>query len=82
MYGYIVPNILQKDLSSIKKYNSKSSITFNSEMVSNINDIDPPPPIRTNIPHTGNVNYVDPPSTLIPNSKINTRRIPPSPSQE
>ena len=24
MYGYIVPNILQKDLASIKKYNSKA----------------------------------------------------------
>ena len=82
MYGYIVPNILQKDLSSIKKYNSKSSITFNSEMVSNINSVEESPPNRTEIPYTGNVNYIDPPSTRVPSVGINTNRIPPNPSQE
>ena len=51
-------------------------------MVNDINDIDPPQQNRTNIPHTDNVNYVDPPSTRIPNNRINTNRIPPSPAQE
>ena len=82
MYGYIVPNILQKDLSSIKKYNSKASITFNSEVVSNINDVNAPQPNRTDIDYTDNVNYVDPPSTRVPSNRINTNRIPPSPAQE
>ena len=50
MYGYIVPNILQKDLSSIKKYNSKVRISFNPEIVSNIDDINAPQPDPTIIP--------------------------------
>ena len=82
MYGYIVPNILQKDLSSIKKYNSKSSITFNSEIVSDINDVNSPLPDKTDIDYTNNVNYVDPPSTREPKVRINTDRVPPSPAQE
>ena len=82
MYGYIVPNILQKDLSSIKKYNSKSSITFNSEIVSDINDVNSPLPDKTDIDYTNNVNYVDPPSTREPKVRINTDRVTPSPAQE
>lgn len=31
MYGYIVPDVIQKDLSSIKKYNDKSKIIFSME---------------------------------------------------
>ena len=31
MYGYIVPDIIQKDLSSVKKYNEKSKIIFSME---------------------------------------------------
>ena len=31
MYGYIVPDIVQKDLSSVKKYNEKSKIIFSME---------------------------------------------------
>jgi hypothetical protein len=31
MYGYIVPDVIQKDLSSIKKYNDKSKIIFQME---------------------------------------------------
>tara|TARA_B110000444_G_C18705890_1_gene531273 strand:+ start:15 stop:998 length:984 start_codon:yes stop_codon:yes gene_type:complete len=31
MYGYIVPDIIQKDLSSVKKYNDKSKIIFSME---------------------------------------------------
>lgn len=37
--GYIVPDVLQKDLNSIKKYSSATSVIFTSEAVSNINDI-------------------------------------------
>ena len=36
--GYIIPDTIQKDLASVKKYNSKSKVTINSEAVSNIND--------------------------------------------
>ena len=37
--GYIIPNVLQKDLDSIKKYNSRSKISITSEVVSDINDV-------------------------------------------
>ena len=35
MYGYIIPDVIQKDLSSIKKYNSKSKVIFSLETTSN-----------------------------------------------
>jgi hypothetical protein len=31
MYGYIVPEVIQKDLNSIKKINQKSKIIFQME---------------------------------------------------
>ena len=34
MYGYIVPDTVQKDLSSIKKYNEKSKVIFSMETTS------------------------------------------------
>jgi len=37
--GYIIPDVIQKDLNSAKKVNSKSKITITSEVVKNINDI-------------------------------------------
>ena len=40
--GYIIPNVLQKDLNSIKKYNSKAKINITSETVSNINNTTSP----------------------------------------
>ena len=33
IHGYIVPDVLQKDVKAIKKYNSKSKITFGLEVV-------------------------------------------------
>ena len=39
LYGYIVPNTIQKQLNSLKKYNSKTKIVFSTEVVNNINDI-------------------------------------------
>jgi hypothetical protein len=38
--GYLIPDNIQKDTSAIKKYSEKSSVTFSTEAVSNINDID------------------------------------------
>ena len=35
MYGYIVPDVIQKDLNSVKKYNEKSKIIFSMETTSN-----------------------------------------------
>ena len=35
MYGYIVPDAIQKDLSAVKKFNSKSKIIFSMETTSN-----------------------------------------------
>jgi len=37
--GYIIPDVIQKDLNSAKKVNSKSKFTITSEVVKNINDI-------------------------------------------
>jgi len=40
--GYIIPNVIQKDLSSIKKYNTKAKVTITSETVSNIDNVTSP----------------------------------------
>ena len=40
--GYIIPNVIQKDLNSIKKYNTKSKVTITSETVSNIDNVTSP----------------------------------------
>ena len=45
MYGYIVPDIIQKDLNSVKKYNSKSKLTFNMETDSSPNRFEANPTI-------------------------------------
>jgi hypothetical protein len=37
--GYIIPNVIQKDLNSIKKYNTKAKVTITSETVSNIDNV-------------------------------------------
>ena len=79
MYGYIVPNILQKDLASIKKYHSKVRLIFNPEVVSDINDAVPTPPNRTEIKHGDFTEFTDPPSLIVPNNRINTNRVPPTP---
>lgn len=39
MDGYLIPDNIQKDTASIKKYSDKSSVTFNTEVVRDINDI-------------------------------------------
>ena len=39
LYGYIIPDNVQKQISSIKKYNSKSQIIISSETTNNISDI-------------------------------------------
>ena len=40
--GYIIPNVIQKDLNSIKKYNTKAKVTITSETVSNIDNVTSP----------------------------------------
>ena len=40
--GYIIPNVIQKDLNSIKKYNTKAKVTITSETVSNIDNTNSP----------------------------------------
>jgi len=40
--GYIIPNVIQKDLNSIKKYNTKSKVVITSETVSNIDNTSSP----------------------------------------
>ena len=38
LQGYLVPNTIQKQLSSIKKYSSKNSIIFTTEVVNSLED--------------------------------------------
>ena len=45
MYGYIIPDAIQKDLASVKKYNEKSKITFSMEVTSNPEVYDPNPQV-------------------------------------
>ena len=40
--GYIIPDVIQKDLNSIKKYNTKAKINITSETVSNIDNVTSP----------------------------------------
>lgn len=47
MYGYIIPDTVQKDLNSIKKYNSKSKITFSMEVTSDPQVFEPNPQVTT-----------------------------------
>ena len=39
MFGYIIPDSIQKELTSIKKYNSKAQVVIGIETVNNINKI-------------------------------------------
>lgn len=36
LYGYIIPDIPQKDLNSIKKFSEKNKLTFNTEVTTNL----------------------------------------------
>tara|TARA_R110000803_G_scaffold74155_2_gene138195 strand:+ start:872 stop:1819 length:948 start_codon:yes stop_codon:yes gene_type:complete len=44
--GYIIPDTIQKDLNSIKKYNSKSKVVIKMETTSNSDVYNPPSTIR------------------------------------
>ena len=37
--GYIIPEVMQKDVTALKKVNSKAKVTITSETVTNINDV-------------------------------------------
>ena len=45
MYGYIIPDAIQKDLTSVKKYNEKSKIIFAMETTSNPEIFNPNPQV-------------------------------------
>jgi len=51
LYGYIVPDTIQKELTSLKKLNTRSQIIFNMETLTNLDDLDndtTPPGIEIN----------------------------------
>jgi len=54
LYGYIVPDTVQKELSSLKKFNSKTQIIFNMEVVSNLESVDNSPPRGISIETSSN----------------------------
>jgi hypothetical protein len=64
LYGYLVPDTIQKQLSSLKKFNSKTKIIFNMETTSNlegINNTPPQPNPRTQIESDNNfTSFVEP----------------------
>ena len=45
MYGYIIPDTIQKNLSAVKKYNSRSKVIFSMETTSDPNVFNPNPQI-------------------------------------
>jgi|TARA_B110000908_G_scaffold53036_1_gene64726 hypothetical protein len=65
LYGYLVPDTIQKQLSSLKKFNSKTKIIFNMETTSNlegINNTPPQPNPRTQIESDNNFTSFTEPS--------------------
>jgi hypothetical protein len=39
MFGYIVPDTIQKEVTAIKKYNSKAQVIITTETVNNLNNL-------------------------------------------
>ena len=67
MHGYIIPDAVQKDTTSIKKYNDKSKIIFQLETTSdsNVFEANPEtttPPIRSRSTQGGNIHLTSPPT--------------------
>jgi hypothetical protein len=63
LFGYIVPDTIQKDVTAIKKYNSKAQVIIGLETVNNLSET--PPPIKKISPIFIDdqqlvVNYIDP----------------------
>ena len=54
LYGYIVPDNIQKELSAIKKFKNKSQLVFKTEIVDNLLDDITPSPSRTEIQNNNN----------------------------
>jgi hypothetical protein len=52
--GYIVPDNVQKQLASIKKFSNAVQLIFQTETTSNIDDVTYIPPARTSIPDPTN----------------------------
>ena len=42
LFGYIVPDTIQKDVTAVKKYNSKAQVIIGLETVDNISEVKPP----------------------------------------
>jgi len=42
LFGYIVPDTIQKDVTAVKKYNSKAQVVIGLETVNNIAEVKPP----------------------------------------
>jgi hypothetical protein len=64
LHGYIIPDVLQKDINAVKKYNTKSKVIFGVETV-NGEFFDQPTPNVNNISNIIDnqspiINYIDP----------------------
>jgi len=42
LFGYIVPDTIQKDVTAVKKYNSKAQVIIGLETVDNLSEVKPP----------------------------------------
>jgi|TARA_B110000908_G_scaffold37413_1_gene44930 hypothetical protein len=65
LYGYLVPDTVQKQLSSLKKFSSKTKIIFNMESTQKIGEINKTPPQpnpRTQIQSNGDITSFNDPS--------------------
>ena len=60
MYGYIIPDVIQKDMEAVRKYNEKSKIIFGMETDSNPDRYEANPTVtpdgRTRDTTTGKIN--------------------------
>lgn len=68
MFGYIIPDVVQKETTAVKKYNAKSKIIFSLETDSNPARYEANPQVtddrRSRATQGGNVNLSTPPTTF------------------
>jgi len=68
MYGYIIPDVIQKETTAVKKYNAKSKIIFSLETDSNPARYEANPQVtddgRSRATQGGNISLTTPPTTI------------------
>ena len=71
LYGYVIPDTIQKDLTSLKKFNSKSKVLITMETVPDINNTPSPSRFEIASPRNFTVfNYPQYPSIIYGNNGV------------